>query len=98
MKHHQHTPSSEAKTTPNDVVRWARELQQLYARMTPFFARPEPRHRCLLYLQAFSVTWHAKMAGNWLIRQAKHCPIAFKGCSPLRARRKTWFVMQIAPT
>jgi len=51
MKHHQHTPSSEAKTTPNDVVRWARELQQLYARMTPFFARPEPRQRCLLYLQ-----------------------------------------------
>jgi len=51
MKQHQHTLFSKAKTTPNDVVRWARELQHLYARMAPFFARPEPRHRCLLYLQ-----------------------------------------------
>src|SRR5882724_13713656 len=51
MKHRQHTTSSAPKTTPNDVVRWATELQQLHARLTPFFARPEPRHRCLLYLQ-----------------------------------------------
>jgi SRSO17 transposase len=51
MKQRQHTTSSESKTTPNDVVRWAMELRHLHARMSPLFARPEPRHRCLLYLQ-----------------------------------------------
>ncbi len=51
MKQSQHTTSSELKTTANDVVRWAMELRHLHARITPFFARPEPRKRCLLYLQ-----------------------------------------------
>jgi hypothetical protein len=50
MKQSQHTTSSELKTTANDVVRWALELRHLHARMASFFARPEPRHRCLLYL------------------------------------------------
>lgn len=51
MKHSQHTTSSHLKTTANDVVRWALELHHLHARMAPFFARPEPRKRCLGYLQ-----------------------------------------------
>jgi len=51
MKQSQHTTCSEWKTTVNDVVRWALELRHLHARMASFFARPEPRHRCLLYLQ-----------------------------------------------
>jgi SRSO17 transposase len=51
MKQSQHTTSSELKTTVNDVVRWAQELRYLHARIASFFARPEPRHRCLLYLQ-----------------------------------------------
>jgi SRSO17 transposase len=51
MKQSQHTTCSELKTTVNDVVRWALELRHLHARMASFFARPEPRHRCLLYLQ-----------------------------------------------
>src|SRR2546429_7540153 len=51
MKQSQHTTSSELKTTANDVVRWALELRSLHARIAPYFARPEPRHRCLLYLQ-----------------------------------------------
>jgi SRSO17 transposase len=52
MKQRQHTTSSQLKTTANDVVRWAmEELRHLHARMAPFFARPEPRKRCLLYLQ-----------------------------------------------
>jgi len=50
MKQSQHTTSSELKTTANDVVRWVIELRHLHARMAPFFARPEPRQRCLLYL------------------------------------------------
>jgi len=51
MKQSQHTTSSESKTTLNDVVRWAMELRHLHARIAPYFARPEPRHRSLLYLQ-----------------------------------------------
>ena len=51
MKQSQHTTSSELKTTAKDVVRWALELRHLHARIAPFFARPEPRHRSLLYLQ-----------------------------------------------
>src|SRR6266550_1481034 len=51
MKQSQHTASSQLKTTANDVVRWAMELRHLHARMAPYFARPEPRHRSLLYLQ-----------------------------------------------
>jgi SRSO17 transposase len=51
MKPSQHTTSSPLKTTANDVVRWALQLRQLHARIAPFFARPEPRHRSLLYLQ-----------------------------------------------
>src|SRR5438270_13944858 len=51
MKQNQHTTSSESKTTPHDVVRWAMELRHLHARIAHYFARPEPRHRSLLYLQ-----------------------------------------------
>src|SRR5260370_7228635 len=51
MKQSQHTTSSELKTTAKDVGRWAMELRHLHARIAPFFARPEPRHRSLLYLQ-----------------------------------------------
>lgn len=51
MKQNQHITCSELKTTVNDVVHWALELRHLYARIAPFFARSEPRHRCLLYLQ-----------------------------------------------
>jgi len=39
MKPNQHTTSSELKTTPNDVVRWAMELRHLHARIAPYFAR-----------------------------------------------------------
>src|SRR5712671_3147942 len=51
MKQSQHTTSSELKTTIHDVIRWGAELRSLHARIAPYFARPEPRHRCLLYLQ-----------------------------------------------
>ena len=51
MKHHQHTTSVEANTTPTQVVQWAQALTQLHARIAPRFARPEPRRRALKYLQ-----------------------------------------------
>ncbi len=52
MKQKQHITPTGSKTTPNDVVRWAVELRHLHARIASCFARPEPRHRCLLYLQS----------------------------------------------
>jgi len=51
VKHHQHTTSVEANTTPTQVVQWAQALTQLHARIAPRFARPEPRRRALKYLQ-----------------------------------------------
>lgn len=51
MKHIQDTTSFPLKTTINDVVRWTMELRHLHTRIAPFFARPQPRTRCLWYLQ-----------------------------------------------
>src|SRR6266568_9448923 len=41
----------ENMTNPLDVVRWADALVHLHARMASRFARPEPFHRALAYLQ-----------------------------------------------
>ncbi len=38
-----------SKTTINDVIGWGAELRSLHARIARYFARPEPRHRSLLY-------------------------------------------------
>src|SRR3982750_4427126 len=51
MKPPHHTTFTGPQTTAFDVVRWARELAQLHARIAPRFARPEPRRRALAYLQ-----------------------------------------------
>jgi hypothetical protein len=69
MKPSQHTISSELKTTATDVVRWAMELRHLHARIAPYFARPEPRHRSLLYLQGI-LSEVARKNGGPLAEQA----------------------------
>ena len=51
MKQRSSTIPHVAKTTITDVVRWAHELARVHARIAPHFARPEPRHRALAYLQ-----------------------------------------------
>ena len=51
MKQMHHSTPVGSKTTINDVIGWGAELRSLHARLAPYFARPEPRHRCLLYLQ-----------------------------------------------
>ncbi len=51
MKQNQYTSLMEGRTTPKDVVRWALDLTHLHARLAPRFARPEPHHRALKYLQ-----------------------------------------------
>src|SRR5260221_9909366 len=51
VKHQQHTTPVEANATPTQVMQWAQALTHLHARIAPRFARPEPRHRALKYLQ-----------------------------------------------
>ena len=51
MKQKHDSTAVGSKTTINDVIHWGAELRSLQARIAPYFARPEPRHRCLLYLQ-----------------------------------------------
>jgi hypothetical protein len=51
MKPVKHITLPGLKTTINDVVRWANELRLIHARIAPYFARSEPRHRSLLYMQ-----------------------------------------------
>ena len=49
MKHEHHTTPGESEISTTDIVRWAKELFDLHARIAPYFARPEPRSRALAY-------------------------------------------------
>src|SRR6266705_3123116 len=51
MKQNQHTTLAGTRTTAADVCRWVQSLFGLHARIAPRFARSEPRHRVLAYLQ-----------------------------------------------
>ncbi len=51
MKQKHHSTPGGSKTTIHDVIGWGAELRSLHTRLAPYFARPEPRRRCLLYLQ-----------------------------------------------
>jgi SRSO17 transposase len=51
VKHIQHITLSGTRTTTADVCRWVQSLLRLHARIGPRFARAEPRHRVLAYLQ-----------------------------------------------
>ncbi len=52
MKHHYHTTPEQAGPTLAEIGRWPLSLIQLHQRLSPHFARPEPRRHALLYLQA----------------------------------------------
>lgn len=52
MKHPPHTTADEAGPTLGEIGTWPLTLIQLHQRLTPRFARPEPRRHALLYLQA----------------------------------------------
>ena len=52
MKHHQHTTPNAGAPTLTEIGRWSLRLQHLQERLRPYFARPEPLHHALLYLQA----------------------------------------------
>ena len=51
MMQYQQCALAGAKTTPDDVCRWAQQLFPLHARIAPRFARPEPHRRALAYVQ-----------------------------------------------
>lgn len=52
MNHQNDTISEEIRPTLQEIGGWYQQLQRLHERIAPRFARPEPRHRALLYLQA----------------------------------------------
>jgi SRSO17 transposase len=52
MKHHKDTTGDTIRPSKQEIGGWTLKLQQLHERIAPHFARPEPRKRALLYLQA----------------------------------------------
>jgi SRSO17 transposase len=71
MKQSQQISPVGARTTFVEVWKWGQELERLHARITPRFARPEPRRRALAYLKGIVSSverkngWHlAEHAGE----------------------------------
>src|SRR6266550_7347174 len=72
MKHSQHTTPAQTEPTLSQIGTWPVSLFHLHARLAPRFARSEPRHHALLYLQAviseiprkngWQIAEHAKQA------------------------------------
>src|SRR2546428_12779148 len=52
MKLLHHTTDQELRPSLQQIGKWPLALSQLHQRLAPYFARPEPRHHALLYLQA----------------------------------------------
>ena len=52
MKHQHDTIEEEIRPSLGEIGRWPLALRRLHQRLTPRFARPEPRRHALLYLQA----------------------------------------------
>ena len=70
MKPQQQTIPLGTRTTLRDIVHWVQALSQLYARIAPRFARPEPRRRALSYLQG--LLSHVERKNGWqLAEQAR---------------------------
>jgi SRSO17 transposase len=72
MKHPYSTTPEQARPSLKEISRWPVRLFALHARLAPYFARAEPRHHALLYLQAvlsdiprkngWQIAEHAKQA------------------------------------
>lgn len=52
MKHSHHTTPQDIGPALSEIGKWYQHLQQLHERIVPHFARPEPAHHALLYMQA----------------------------------------------
>src|SRR6266498_5346765 len=72
MKLLHHTTDQELRPSLQQIGKWPLALSQLHQRLAPYFARPEPYHHALLYLQAilseiprkngWQIAEHAKQA------------------------------------
>src|SRR5438270_3989119 len=72
MKSHHSTTPEPTGPSLKEIGRWPLRLFDLHARLAPYFARAEPRHHALLYLQAvlsdlprkngWQIAEHAKQA------------------------------------
>src|SRR6266700_202508 len=72
MKPPHHTTWDDARPSLQEIGSWPLALIRLHQRLTSYFARPEPRHHALLYLQAivseiprkksWQIAEHAKQA------------------------------------
>lgn len=52
MKYSQHITSTQVGPTLREISGWYQRLQQVHARLRPYFARPEVHQQALRYLQA----------------------------------------------
>jgi hypothetical protein len=94
LKHQQHTTPVEANTTPTQVVQWAQALTHLHARIAARFARPEPRHRALKYLQGILSSIERK--NSWQL--AEHAGEARPDGMQRLLSSAIGYVMTYAPT
>ena len=79
MKHPYSTTPEQARPSLQDIGRWPLRLFALHARLAAYFARSEPRHHALLYLQAiiseiprkngWQIAEHAKQARPYGIQR-----------------------------
>jgi SRSO17 transposase len=67
VKQLQHITPVGAQTTLVEVWQWGQELERLYARIAPRFARPEPRRRVLAYLKGIVST--IKRKNGWQLAE-----------------------------
>lgn len=79
MKPLHHTTDQEIRPSLQEIGRWPLALSQLHQSLAPFFARSEPHHHSLLYLQAiiselprknsWQIAEHAKQARPYGIQR-----------------------------
>src|SRR5216683_6696096 len=79
MKLLHHTTDQELRPSLQQIGKWPLALSQLHQRLAPYFARPEPYHHALLYLQAilseiprkngWQIAEHARLARPYGIQR-----------------------------
>ena len=98
MKHEHHITPSNPETSTRDVVRWAKELFDLHARIAPYFARPEPRRRALAYLQGIMSDTPRKNGWQLAEQDERRILTACNACSPKPSGTATGCAMKSVPS
>ena len=86
MKLLHHTTAEPIETTLRAMGRWLMSLNHLHQRLRPHFARPEPHHHALLYLQA--VLSEIPRKNGWQI--AEHARLSQPSGIQRLLSRSTW--------